>query len=154
MQRGRVLLAGILGATLVLGLSACEKPDPSATVFSGTTSKWKPATCWAPEGSTIDVDACAKEIVQSTSDGATLPAIPVAPGDTVGISVDPVVADAGWQPVINNESRSGGPVTSTYYRFTMPEQSSLPADGIVLQIIAGTSGNLRGVWLFRLVPAA
>jgi hypothetical protein len=146
-----LLLAGT--AVLALSLTACEQPNPGATVFSGTTSQWRQAACWAGEGESIDANACAQEVIQKAAAGGQLASIPVVPGQTVGISVDPVVADAGWSPRINGQNLTQSPITSTYFRFTFPEFQEVAADGLMMELVAGQADATRGVWLFQLVPA-
>ena len=77
-------------------------------------------------------------------------------GQTVGISVDPVVTDNGWIPVIGNERLSEEPIRSTYWRFTYPDFQQTPAEGLELQILAlgENEGELRGLWAYTLVPRA
>lgn len=150
MTRARLPIV-LIGTTLIaLGLTACEQPNPGASVFSGTTSKWSQAVCWADEGESIDAGACAKDLLAKTS----VPTIPVVPGQVVGISVDPVVADAGWTPRINDQNLTQTPITSTYFRFTFPEFQDVPADGLSMQLVAGADQSTRGVWVFKLVPPA
>ncbi len=72
------------------------------------------------------------------------------PGDTVGISVDPKVADAGWTPVIGQQRLTSTPLDTTYYRFTYPDLQEVPADGVLLQIVAGRGESTKGIWVFRL----
>ena len=78
--------------------------------------------------------------------------VPVIPGQVIGISVDPVVADAGWFPVIGSQRLTQQPITSTYYRFTYPDLQEVPADGVSLQVVAGADGTL-GLWVFQLIPS-
>lgn len=153
MKRTRVaLLITVLGVT-ALGLTACEKPSPGASVFSGTTTKWREAACWAASGS-IDANACAQEVISKATSGAKLAEVPVVPGQVIGISVDPVVADTGWFPRINGQNLTQSPITSTYYRFTFPEFQEVGDDGLTMEIVAGADDATRGIWLFQLVPAS
>jgi hypothetical protein len=153
MKRTRVaLLATVLGVA-ALGLAACEKPNPGASVFSGTTTKWREAACWAATGS-IDANACAQEVIEKAASGSKLAEVPVVPGQVVGISVDPVVADAGWFPRINGQNLTQSPITSTYYRFTFPEFQEVGEDGLTMELVAGSGEQTRGLWLFQLVPAS
>lgn len=145
------LLIPVLAVT-ALGLAACEKPNPGATVFSGTTSQWRQAACWAQEGDAIDAEACAKNVLDDAVAGDRLATIPVVPGQVVGISVDPVVADAGWSPRINGQNLTQSPITSTYFRFTFPEFQEVPADGLTMELVAGSDGDNRGIWFFQLLP--
>lgn len=143
-------LALALAAPLLL--AACEKPNPGATVVSGTSSAWREAVCWAHDSDALEPGSCAQDLVARAASGTAVAEVPVLPGDTVGISVDPIVAETGWFPVIGNQRLTTRPVTSTYYRFTYPDLQEVPADGAVLQIVAGAEAS-RGIWVFRLVPA-
>ncbi len=152
MPRRRAALA-LLALVLPLGLAACEKPNPGASVFSGTTTEYQQAACWQADGA-IDIAGCARDVLEGATSGDRLATIPVVPGDTIGISVDPVVADAGWVPSINGQGLAPAPITSTYYRFTFPEFQEVPADGLIMELVAGSGEQARGLWLFRLVPAS
>lgn len=150
MKRTRIALL-VVGTTIaVLGLSACEKPNPGASVFSGTTTEFRRATCWAGDGTDLDTQACAQDLIDKAESGATAAVIPVVPGQVVGISVDPVVADTGWFPRINGQNLTPTPITSTYFRFTFPEFQEVPADGVLMELVAGDAETTRGVWLFTL----
>jgi len=80
--------------------------------------------------------------------------VSVLPGDTVGISVDPVVAETGWFVLLGNQRMSVDPISSLYYRFTFPEALDIPAEGILLQIVASRGEGARGIWVFKLEQAA
>ena len=153
MTRARLAVLVPTLALVALGVAACEKPNPGATVFSGTTSQWRQAACWDHGGGSIDAAACAQDVIGAAADGARLATIPVVPGQVVGISVDPVVADAGWTPRINGQGLTQTPITSTYFRFTFPEFQEVPADGLAMEIVAGQGEQTRGLWLFQLDPA-
>lgn len=153
MKHARLPLVLAGAAALALSLTACEQPNPGASVFSGTTSQWRQAVCWAGEGESIDANACAQDVIAKAADGGQLASIPVVPGQTVGISVDPVVADAGWSPRINGQNLTQSPITSTYFRFTFPEFQDVAEEGLLMEIVAGEAEQTRGLWLFQLVPA-
>ena len=99
--------------------------------------------------------AASQQIVISGNavSGVTLGTIPVVPGQVIGIAVDPVVADAGWVARVNGQNINPAPTTSTYFRFTFPELSKVPPEGIVMEIVAGSAESTKGLWLFKLVPA-
>ncbi len=151
MTRARLPLVIAGAAVLALGLTACEKPNPGATVFSGTTSQFRQAACWAFDADALDADACAQDVIDAAASGATTAAIPVVPGQVIGISVDPVVADAGWSPRINGQNLVPSPITSTYFRFTFPEFQEIPQDGLIMELVAGQDEKTRGIWIFKLV---
>jgi hypothetical protein len=46
------------------------------------------------------------------------------------------------------------PISSLYYRFTFPEALDIPAEGILLQIVASRGEGARGIWVFKLEQAA
>lgn len=95
---------------------------------------------------------CAQDVVTEAISGPRVARIPVAPGQTVGISVEPVVAAAGWSPVIGTQRLTAEPLTSLYYRFAFPELQEVPAEGLDLQIIAGVGEKTKGIWIYKLVP--
>lgn len=152
----KMLVCGaVIAGTVVL--TGCEKPFPGATVWSGTNSEHASALCWSFDAATpIDEAECASTVQQKAADGGELPRVSVSGGQTVGISVDPVLTDHGWIPVINNERLSERPITSTYWRFTYPDFQETPAEGLELQILAlgENEGDLRGLWAYTLVPRA
>ncbi|MEZ5115936.1 MAG: hypothetical protein R2737_06680 [Candidatus Nanopelagicales bacterium] len=145
-----------LAATLVvagLGLAACEKPAPSVSVFSGTTTQHREALCWSFDSDSLAPGSCAQDLVTKALEGDGVATIPVVPGETIGISVDTVVAEAGWTPVIGGQKLVQTPLEGTYYRFVYPDLQEVPADGLSLQVVAGRDTKTRGVWVFRLAPA-
>jgi len=148
----RPVVAASVAIVSVLALAACEKPAPGATVVSGMTSAHREALCWSFDGEPLSAETCAQDVVTEALDGADVARIPVIPGQVIGISVDPVVADAGWFPVIGSQRLTQQPITSTYYRFTYPDLQEVPADGVSLQVVAGADGTL-GLWVFQLVPS-
>jgi len=152
MTRARLplLLSGAM--ILALGLTACDKPNPGASVYSGTESQFLRALCWTQEGTYLDESNCAADIMAGAATGPEAAVIPAMAGQTIGISVDPVVADTGWYPVLDGTPLTKTPITSTYYRFS-PTQEQLTEGGNTLAIAAADDQGTRGVWFFRLVPA-
>lgn len=142
----------VMASAAVFALGACEKPAPGISVFSGTTTKHDAALCWSFSGDSLSPEDCAQDVVQEALTGSGVFSIPVIPGETVGISVDPKVADEGWTPVIGTERLVQTPINSTYFRFSFPDLQEVPAGGLPLQVVAGSGEVTRGIWVFRLVP--
>ncbi|HVQ18998.1 MAG TPA: hypothetical protein VMT27_08175 [Actinomycetes bacterium] len=137
-------------------LSGCDKPTPNVTVFSGTTSEHRDAICWSPDADqAIEQSDCSIEL-QSTEDFNQrlldkVAIVPTTPGETVGISVDPVIADNGWQVSINGRPLTRQPVTENYFRFTMPPQPLRNGDAqLVVQALTSDGKAVRGSWIFGL----
>ena len=142
-----------LAAGTVAALSGCEKPNPGVTVFSGTNSERQQAICWSADAAeSVEARGCASSIIQEAIDGGRVPTVNVVPGSTVGISVDPVIADHGWIPSVGGQQLSQTPITSTYFRFTFPEVTASPEGGYEMRIQAAgeNPANLRGLWVFKL----
>lgn len=150
MARTRSLM--VMALVLPLALLGCTKPNPGITVVSGDTSAHRLAICWTFEREQLEPGMCAQDIVTEAVSGERVARIPVAPGKTVGISVDPIVADAGWTPVIGNQRLTSTPINDLYFRFAYPELQEVPADGLDLQIVAGQGSQTKGIWVFKLVP--
>ena len=131
------------------GITACEKPPPAISVWSGSDSVNVAAQCWSFDDSGLDARNCAQDILQGTRTEG-LPSLPTQPGNTFGISVDPVVAESGWQIRVNGQSLTQQPLETLYFRAPY----SAPNQPIVLQVISGGLGDVRGVWLLQLDPTA
>jgi hypothetical protein len=153
MKSPRRSLAIALVALSPLVLSGCEKPYPGVTVWSGTSSEHAEALCWQPkELGGLTAAECANDVLETAGSGQGISGLEVAPGATVGVSVDPVVADGGWSLQIAGQTLATG-LTDTYYRFTFPEQVAAEGAGYTLQVIAAAKPNgSRGYWFFQLVP--
>jgi hypothetical protein len=145
-----------LSAAAVATLAGCDKPSPGVTVFSGTHSDHREAICWSPDADQAFDESDCSITLQSTEDFNDrlldkVAIIPTAPGDTVGISVDTAVADNGWRVSINGRSLTRGPVTDTYFRFTMPGQLLRNGDAqLVVQALTSDGDGVRGSWIFGL----
>lgn len=149
----RTLLAIGVASLALATLTGCTKPAPGATVFTGTQSAHREATCWAFNADTLGEGECAQELIAQAASGDGVSSLKVIPGDTVGISVEPVVAETGWFPVVGNQRLTAEPITETYFRFTFPELQEIPAEGLLLQVVAGQGSNTRGIWVFKLDAA-
>ncbi len=144
------LLATASAGVLAFTLTACEKPNPGVTVWSGTNSEHREAICWT-EQDAITPEECAQSIVLSALNDPEVATIPVLADQTVGISVDPDVAELGWFVAVGGQRFNDGAIYSTYYRFTFPKVS-IPEGGYDMQVIAQGKGNAtRGIWVFKLV---
>jgi hypothetical protein len=153
MKSPRRSLAIALVALSPLVLAGCEKPNPGVTVWSGTSSEHAEALCWQPkELGGLTAKECAEDVLATAGSGQGITVLEVVPGETVGVSVDPVVADGGWSLQIGGEALAAN-LTDTYYRFTWPEQRADNPSGYTLQVIAAAKPNgARGYWFFQLIP--
>jgi hypothetical protein len=52
--------------------------------------------------------------------------------------------------VIGQQRLVSTPLDTTYYRFTYPDLQEIPAEGVLLQIVAGRGESAKGIWVFRL----
>lgn len=150
-RRTGLLLA--LPLVLAGALSGCEKPTPSVTVESGGASDHVEALCWN------DHDAPAPDDCGNSLTAAKLAkrqgAIPIKVGETIGISVDRAIADAGWQVNVGNRSLARD-LDSRYYKIgplTLADLSSGTLDLRVYAYAGGSSSKARGLWVFALKPA-
>ena len=153
MTRRLVALATVAAAA-ALTLTGCTKPNPGVSVVSGTNSAQEEALCWAWDNAAIDPKTCAGDVLAKAVDAGKIPTVAVAPGDTIGISVDPVVAEAGWVPLLGTTEIAPGPIHTNYLRFTVPSLADLGASPKRLAVVALSGQQLRGAWAFDIVPAA
>ncbi len=142
----------VVGAALLGGLTACSKPLPEVSVFSGPNSVHSAALCWSSDAAT----ACNTQAIAGTKDALT-----IQQGGPLGISVDSDVADAGWVPqlVINGQSQplTSAPLHRRYWKMHFPETAgtSLMGHNVTLQVVAltGNQQSPRGVWSIALSPS-
>lgn len=107
------------------------------------------AACWAAEADGVQTEECAADIL--TTEGNLGDRILFANSDdTVGISVDPDVAEAGWIVRVAGQPLMTQPLRESYFRFPMP--FGAPEEGFPMQVVSGADSEVKGVWLFRLVP--
>ena len=146
------LKAVAVAAAVLVSLTACEKPKPEITVFSGGNSVHTEAVCWSHDAGT----GCdTKAITGSNAELA------VASGSTIGISVDSDVAEAGWVPQLvisgNAQALTQGTLHRRYWRMQYPEVAgtSLMGQSLTLQVVSVTDDqkSARGVWSVVLTPA-
>lgn len=153
MKRVAITAVVVLAAAAATG---CEKPNPGVTVWAGTSSNNSRAICWsANPGESVTARGCAQDVVSKALNGGTIPQVTVVPGDTIGISVDPVVADLGWIPEVGNQPLVQAPIKETYFRFTYPDLQPVPAEGLELRVVASgeNTSAIRGLWVYQLMPA-
>ena len=161
LRRTTVMSAVLLAAAAML--TGCEKPRPLATVFSGSASVGREALCWSSEPTRpIDAADCLVNEGSGTlseADAAELDeyvaTLTVNSGQTIGISVDPEVAESGWSVSVNGRRRNADLIDSTYFRFELSERD-FRGRSLELQVIAPTSDltQRRGLWVFELRPAS
>ena len=125
-------------------------------MFSGSTSAHREAVCWAPDANEAFVEADCSIPLRSTEEFneqllEKVAIVPTAPGETVGISVDPGVAATGWQLSINGRALTREAITEKYFRFTMPPQPLRNGDAqLVIQALTEDGEAIRGSWIFGL----
>ncbi len=142
----------VVGVALLGSLTACSKPAPEVSVFSGANSVHSAALCWSSDAAT----ACNTQTVGTAHDGLT-----IQQGGPLGISVDSDIADAGWVPqlIINGQPQSltTAPLHRRYWKMQFPETagSSLMGHSVTLEVIALTDNQQspRGVWSIALTPS-
>lgn len=138
--RRRAVVASVVAASAI-AVTACEKPVPSVTVFSGTRSWNEDALCWSRQ---------ADQAIRGCDFGNAGPLVTVAPGSTIGVSVDPEATTNGWRLFFDDQPIVTRLLHSTYYRFAVAEQNM--GQPHLLRVVAYESAGAqaRGYWSFRL----
>ena len=144
VRRRSAILACVL-ASSALVLVGCEKPTPGVTVWAGTSSDHREAQCWSFDPAIpVDGKLCSAD-AQSTGNVKVTP-------DTIGISVDPVVAEVGWIPILEGKPLVAQPLRVTYYSFALAEADLQAVKHLQIVSIGADAKSARGVWNFNLTP--
>lgn len=147
MTKRRVAQLLALAGLAAAALAGCEKPFPGATVWSGTQSDFREAQCWSFDATEpLDAPGC---LEQRDNVGS----VSVIPGSTVGISVDPKVAENGWFPTIGDQRLTTNPLTTTYFRFSLSEQNLEKPLELRVLALGEDRSKVRGLWLYELTRA-
>ena len=139
----RIVVAGLCSGGAVL-LSGCGvESEPLVTVFSpGSGSVTVSPQCWSPDEVVSEQD-CA-----TTSN---LGRIEVQPGATIGVNVDPEIAELGWVPAVGGERLVAQDLGGTYYRFALSEANFAEIAEPALEVYAvDDDQKTRGLWVVEL----
>ena len=140
-------VAGVVLTLAAVGsLASCEKPAPRVTFFSGTSTAWVSPVCFSWDGK-VDAQQCITDAAARAASGQT-GRLNVVPDNTVGISVDTSVAEAGWTPTLAGTALTEQPLNTTYFRFTSPRVQASD-QGYPLAVIS-EGGEQPGVWAVRI----
>ena len=128
-------------------LSACQKPTPIITLFSGARSVHTDALCWSyDEATQVNNTAC-----QAAVKDLQPVVLAAVARTTIGISVDVSIAANGWVPMWNGAALSG-PITSTYYSLALSDQDLATAPGLLtVQGLTANGTAVRGLWAVHVV---
>lgn len=151
----RRLLVIAATATIALSLTGCTKPNPGVSVTTGLGGAvHAEALCWSEDEAAVDASSCTNDVMSAEIQNGTLPTVTLAAGNTIGISVDPKVADAGWIAAINGQPLLQSPIHQEYFRFLNLIPQPVPEEGYVLSVQALSGDQTRGAWIFRILPAS
>jgi hypothetical protein len=152
--------AAVAVGVLAVSLSACEQPTPQVSVFSGTSSDHRQAVCWSADAQPVDLKEClsvtgAGAVDKAASLQESVGEVTVRAGATIGVSVDPEIADRGWYVTLGTNRVNVAPIEDTYYKFSLPADVVEQGRTIPMYVLAqgeATQGA-SGVWAFQLVPS-
>ncbi len=142
-SRSRTATLGLVGLGLA-ALAGCQKPTPLVTVVHGTSSAHDQAACYSRANQPVNTPTCGT--------GHKAKAVDVAPGDVIGIGVDPEIAETGWFISLGDEHPiSAGPLTTTYVEIQLPAEF-LVTGSARLRVEQKSDGDSapQGVWFFEL----
>jgi len=136
------LRTALIAATMLLGGCGIES-EPLVTVFSpGSGSVTVSPQCWSPD------EVVSEQDCENTSN---LGRLEVQPGATIGVNVDPPVAELGWVPTIDGERLVAQDLDGTYYRFALSESNFAESPDSALEIYAvDDDQQTRGLWVLQL----
>ncbi len=167
MQARRRLVA-VLGSLAVLaGLTACERPAPLVTLYSGQTSLYDHAFLYCFEGQDPGKEPRTRGACRYPEEGRTQKVLQVEPGDQVLVDVDRELADTGWFVTLRRTGSQAQPQqaqppqppligiqTEHVARFRFQPDEAMPTWLIEVRKLERPEEGARqtGLWQFVLVP--
>ena len=147
----------LVGASADLfGLTACERPTPLVTLYSGETSINDRAFSYCFEGQDPAKEPGTPGACRFDTEGRTAKVLEVDPGDEVVVDVDRDLAHTGWTVVLR--APGGQPsrlaIQDEHVTSFQPDFSRSPQ--ITLEVLKldrkAEDARAVGVWQFALVP--
>lgn len=156
MQARRRRLARSLSVAVALvALTACEKPTPNVTVYSGGTSLNDRAYSFCFEGQDPAAEPSAEGACRYDTDRQP-EVLTVRPGDEVLVDVDKDLADASWFAALRVE---GQPAERTalqdeHTTRVQPDFNRGAPQFLEVRKLASEAEDaaVLGLWVFTLVP--
>jgi hypothetical protein len=144
-MRARPLATAVVGASLLLGLTGCEKPTPGVTVSSGKRSAHVESTTFCRDGQSIDKNDCVNHADRSVL-------IRVATGEPVAIDVDKTIAEHGWRLVLVSTNEQT-PVQDVHHFSFTPLFNQGPIVDLQVRSLDRVAEDAKttGFWRIRLV---
>ena len=156
--RRRRLAATVAASAALIGLTACERPTPIVTLYSGGTSLYDEAFSYCFPGQDPAKEPGTPGACRFDADRQP-EVLEVRPGDEVVVDVDREIADSGWyvvlQATVGGQPRSSrlatqqDHVTSFQPVFTQP-----PTIRVQVHKLEAPRDDAKpvGVWQFTIVP--
>lgn len=157
MQARRRRPAAVLGVVVAFaGLTACTRPTPGVTLYSGGATVRDDAFSYCfdaqdPQAAQGAQDACRIEAERAPE------VLRVRPGDTVLVDVDKDLADSGWFAALRTEGHD--PVRTAvqseeHVVRVQPDFNQGTRQFLEVRKLDGPREDARvvGLWLFVVVP--
>jgi len=145
LRRAAAALVGLIAATVLL--TACDKPQPSITVLSGSTATAVPAqpNCTvAPKGQNCALDASKQRTVQARSGSSLLLDVPPSLASH-GYIVAAYTTDGKTNTPLNTPGVATGPISGKLsVRLAVPAQAQ---GSYYLQVTALPPSRQLTTWL-------
>ena len=144
-MHARRLATAALGASLLLGLTGCEKPTPGVTVSSGTHSVHVESATYCRDGQSAAQQNCVEHL-------GRVGIIKVKTGNEVSIDVDNAIAKHGWI-LVDADANARSEVQDEHHFSYTPDFRSGPIVHLEIRSLDKVSNDAQttGIWKFQLV---
>ncbi len=157
MQARRRPAAALAAALALVGLTACQKPTPIVTLYSGGATLHDNAFSYCFPGQDPAQQPGGADSCRFDTGGDRAPALlRVKPGGSVLVDVDKDLADTGWFVALRGrDSQASRLPTQTGHTVTFsPDFSQSPTITVqVTKLSSADNGRPVGVWQFVIAPA-
>lgn len=156
--RRRRLIASLGACAALVGLTACEKPTPSVTIYSSGTSIHDSALSYCFEGQDLTREPGTEGACRFDTEDRVAKVLEVRPNEEVLVDVDREISESGWLVVLRGsqpgqQSRLAIQQDEHVTRF-QPDFSQSPVITVEIQKLERPAEDARptGIWQFQIVP--
>lgn len=148
MTARRPVVTSLTALAALAAVAGCQQPTPAVTLVSGGHRVRTESAVYCRDGQTVAKRDC-------VTHGGRREVLRVRNGDLVGIDVDKVLSDKGWE-LVDADAKQRSAVQDKHYFTFNANFANRPTPGVIDLEVRSLSrvaedATVTGVWNFQLV---